>query len=194
MRNQFAFAGVPSPVRKQLLKNFLAGHPLPTGVDVSVVAWQGWQYAEREMHYCTMESLWVWRRRLRPGDEDWLAGLITRSSWWDTVDYLAATIAGDFFRRYTALQREIPDQWLATDNMWLQRAAILYQLKYRELTDEARLFDYCRQLAEHPDFFIRKAIGWALRQYARTSPHAVQNFVDQTPLSPLSRREALKHL
>lgn len=194
MRDLFPFAGVPSPQRKQLLKGFVATHPLPEVLDFRDVVQAGWQYQEREMYYCTMEALWIWRKRLVPGDEALLASLITTNAWWDTVDFLAATIMGYFCGRYKEVERNVPDRWMASGNVWLQRSALLYQQKYKEATDKERLFGYCRELAGHPDFFIRKAIGWSLRQYARTNPEAVQAFVAATNLSPLSRREALKHL
>jgi len=81
-----------------------------------------------------------------------------------------------------------------SDELWLTRTAILHQLRYKGATDAARLFRYCADRADHRDFFIRKAIGWALREYAYTDPAAVRKFVEQTDLSGLSRREALKHL
>ena len=88
------------------------------------------------------------------------------------------------------------DAWSADDDMWLIRTAILHQLHYGDQTDTTRLFDYCTRQAGHPDFFVRKAIGWALRQYARTDPDAVRAYVGahRDRLSPLSIREATKHL
>ena len=79
-------------------------------------------------------------------------------------------------------------------NFWLQRSCLLFQLKYKQATDEKLLFELCTQLSSEKEFFIRKAIGWALRQYARTAPERVRNFVVKTDLQPLSRKEALKHL
>jgi 3-methyladenine DNA glycosylase AlkD len=88
------------------------------------------------------------------------------------------------------------DAWSAAGDVWLIRTAILFQLHYGDATDTGRLFGYCTRQAGHPDFFIRKAIGWALRQHARTDPDAVRDFLadNHTRLSPLSRREAAKHL
>jgi 3-methyladenine DNA glycosylase AlkD len=88
------------------------------------------------------------------------------------------------------------DSWLAGDNLWLTRTALLHQLRYKERTDTDRLFRYCLARAGHRDFFIRKAIGWALRQYAWTDPEPVREFVaaHRDVLSPLSVREALKNL
>jgi len=78
--------------------------------------------------------------------------------------------------------------------MWLRRTALLYQLSYKEKTDQEKLFSYCLMLAHEKEFFIKKAIGWALRQHAKYKPEAVKKFVDENTFSPLSKREALKHL
>jgi 3-methyladenine DNA glycosylase AlkD len=88
------------------------------------------------------------------------------------------------------------DEWVAGEDLWLARTAILHQLGYRGETDAERLFRYCRLQSDHRDFFIRKAIGWALRQFARTDPEAVRAFLHDpgTQLSPLSVREASKWL
>jgi 3-methyladenine DNA glycosylase AlkD len=88
------------------------------------------------------------------------------------------------------------DEWIDDEDMWVVRTALLHQLRYRAATDSGRLFDHCHRRAGDPDFFVRKAIGWALREYARTDPDAVRQFVDgaRDRLSPLSVREALKHL
>jgi len=98
-------------------------------------------------------------------------------------------------RRHPVLRKQL-DAWSTDENMWLVRTAILHQLHWGEATDEERLFGYCTRQAGHPDFFVRKAIGWALRHYARTDPHAVREYLSKNRaiLSPLSIREAAKHL
>ena len=91
---------------------------------------------------------------------------------------------------------QVAERWVTHDNMWLRRAAILHQLGWKEKTDKERLFHFCLMRCHEEDFFIRKAIGWALREYARTKPSAVRSFVmkNSSSLSSLSRKEALKHL
>ena len=85
------------------------------------------------------------------------------------------------------------DAWVTDEDIWLARTAILHQLAYKEATDSARLFRYCAQRAADREFFLRKAIGWALRQYAAIDPEAVDAFVPATPeLSALCVREAMK--
>ena len=79
-------------------------------------------------------------------------------------------------------------------NIWLQRVSLIFQLTYKDKTDAELLFDYVKRLAESKEFFLQKAVGWALRQYGKTNPAVVKKFVENTPLSPLTRREALKNI
>jgi 3-methyladenine DNA glycosylase AlkD len=120
---------------------------------------------------------------------------VTTHSWWDTVDEIASHIAGGLVTGCPELVATM-DAWAASDHMWLARTAILHQLGFKERTDVDRLFAYCLSRADEPDFFYRKAIGWALRQYARTDPDAVLTFCEAhiDVLSPLSFKEATKHL
>ncbi|RNB56968.1 DNA alkylation repair protein [Brevibacillus gelatini] len=114
-------------------------------------------------------------------------------SWWDTVDYLAAHTIGALFSRSPELIRPNTTAWVKGDNIWLARTALLFQLSYKSRTDQELLFALIESCAASREFFIAKAIGWALREYAKTEPEAVRDFVE-TALANLSRREALKHL
>jgi 3-methyladenine DNA glycosylase AlkD len=102
-------------------------------------------------------------------------------------------VVGPLLTRHRELGA-VMDAWIGSPNLWLVRTALLHQLNHKTDTDAVRLFRYCRTQAGHRDFFVRKAIGWALRQYARTDPDAVRRFVADNELSPLSVREATKHL
>jgi 3-methyladenine DNA glycosylase AlkD len=193
MRDQFPFLGLRAPRQEALARTVLAGLARPSEGDLVAVARACWALPEREFQYFACGYLRRYQAvassRFLPVVRD----LVTTKSWWDTVDALAAHVVGPLVRRDPDLVSTM-DSWIAGDDLWLTRTAILHQLAYGAHTDEARLFRYCAARADHPDFFIRKAIGWALRQYAKTSPRAVQSFVDATPLSGLSRREALKNL
>ena len=101
---------------------------------------------------------------------------MTTKPWWDTVDALAARVVGPLVARHPELVAAM-DEWAVDDDMWVVRTALLHQLIYKEATDAERLFDYCSRQAGHTDFFMRKAIGWALREYAKTDPAAVRAFV-----------------
>lgn len=195
MRDQFGFLGIPSPAQKVIAREVLAGLDRPGEADLAAVAAECWQRDEREYQYFACGLL---RRHCRGCSEDFLPvaeHLIVTRSWWDTVDTLAAHVVGPLVARYPRLV-EVTDRWLTDDNIWLVRAAILHQLTFKESTDAARLFRYCTVQAGHHDFFVRKAIGWALREYARTDPAAVRGFVTshQSRLAAVTVREALKNL
>ena len=195
MRDQFPFLGIPAPTQRALSRTVLAGLPAPTEQDLRAVALACWELDEREYQYFACD--WLRRHVAVPGPDflDTVRVLVTTRSWWDTIDPLATRIVGGLARRHPGLSAEL-DSWSADPNLWLVRTAILHQLHYGADTDVDRLFGYCTRQAGHPDFFVRKAIGWALRQYARTDPAAVIRYVAEhrDRLSPLSVREATKHL
>ncbi|OJF15370.1 DNA alkylation repair protein [Couchioplanes caeruleus] len=195
MRDQFAFLGIASPARRALDRAVVAGLPRPTGKDLGAVAAACWEQEGREYQYFACD--WLRKHAAVPGP-DFLPtarALITTKSWWDTVDTLAAHFVGGLVARHPDLTTEM-DAWVEDDDMWVIRTAILHQLQYGRKTNADRLFGYCTRQAGHPDFFIRKAIGWALRQYARTDAEAVRTYLCDHGhlLSPLSIREAAKHL
>ncbi|GAA0465131.1 hypothetical protein Ade02nite_48250 [Paractinoplanes deccanensis] len=195
MRDQFPFLGLAAPTLQRLERAALAGLPPPTEDDLRAVAPALWQRDEREYQYVACSYLARHVGVPGPGFLDVVRTLVTTKSWWDTVDPLATRVAGGLVRRHPELAAEM-DKWARDDNMWVVRVAILHQLHYGAATDTDRLFGYCRAQAGHRDFFVRKAIGWALRQYARTDPEAVRAFLaeNRARLSALSIREAAKHL
>lgn len=122
--------------------------------------------------------------------------LVREGAWWDFVDEIASALVGEVWLRHRAWTGPVMDTWIADHDLWIRRSAILGQLKHREQTDVERLLGYCRRCAPEKSFWIRKAIGWALRTHARTEPDVVRVFLDEMGdgLSGLSRREAAKHL
>ena len=120
--------------------------------------------------------------------------LLITKSWWDTVDSLAGGTVGVHFRRFPDFREKYLAKWRASENFWLRRTTILFQLNYKKETDFDLLCEIIGENLNSKEFFINKAIGWSLRQYARVDPQAVTKFVKSTPLHPLSRREAMKHL
>ena len=194
MRDKFPFLGIPSTQRRALQRQVLAGLPAPDPEDLRAVAEICWGWPEREFQYCACDLL-IRRVRLLPAEFcDVVRQLLVTKSWWDTVDPLATRVVGGLVARHPTLVA-VMDEWSQSENVWLVRAALLHQLHYRDDTDVDRLFRYCAAQASHPDFFVRKAIGWALRQYAKTDPEAVRRFVSdhRDRLSALSVKEALRH-
>ena len=195
MRDQFAFLGFSMATQRALGRTVVSGLPHPTEEDLRAVVLACWDLDEREYQYFACDWLRMHVDVPGPGFIETTRTLITTKSWWDTVDPLATRFVGGLVTRYPGLVSEM-DAWSADRDMWLVRTAILHQLHYGTATDVERLFGYCSRQAGHPDFFVRKAIGWALRHYARTDPDAVRRYVakNRARLSPLSVREASKHL
>lgn len=195
MRDQFAFFGIGSADRRALQRPIFARHRSLERDELITAALDLWELPERELQYAACDLLIRHVKRL---DGDALPDtetLITTKSWWDTVDPLATRVIGSIVLADRSLDATI-DEWIDSDDIWLVRTAILHQLNWKERTDEPRLFALCLRRASESEFFIRKAIGWALRQHARVAPDRVRRFVDEhdAELSGLSKREALKHL
>lgn len=195
MRDQFPFLGIPAPTQKTLAREVLAGLGRPAEPDLVAVALACWARPEREYQYFACGWLRRHARACSAAFIDTARHLIVTRSWWDTVDTLAVHLVGTLVAHHPQLV-EHTDAWLHDDDRWLVRAALLHQLTYQEATDATRLFRYCAAQAAHPDFFVRKAIGWALREYARTDPAAVRAFVTthHSRLANLTVREALRNL
>ena len=150
---------------------------------------------EREYQYVAIDLLAKYEKKLSTEHLPALLALVQQKSWWDSVDGLAGVV-GDVVRREPELGQAQMDEALHHPNLWVRRVAMLHQLGWRAQVDAQRLFAYALHLAPEKDFFIRKAIGWALRDYARHDPQAVRGFLDAQgeKLSLLSVREAAKHL
>ncbi|MFD0696098.1 DNA alkylation repair protein [Paenibacillus sp. GCM10027628] len=192
MKNNFPFLGIKNPERVALTKQFWKENGLPKGAEGIAIARELWELPEREFAYTALMMFIQLRKELKRDDIDLLEQLVVTKSWWDTVDTIADHLIGYHLQRYPELIPAHVEKWLASGNMWLQRTAILFQLKYKTKTDVSLLFDCIRRMADSKEFFIRKAIGWALREYSKTDAEAVRAFVVETELSPLSVREALK--
>lgn len=194
MKDQFAFLGITAPARKAMLQQFLQAHGKPTVHQWEQVVKSCWQEAEREYQYLAIDLLIKYKKYFLPEQIYWFEAMITDRSWWDTVDLLASHAVGSYLLSYPDKRNALLDRWLATEHLWLQRSCLLFQLKYKAQTDADLLSQLILDLKDHPDFFIRKAIGWALREYSKTNPDFVLQFVDQHNLATLSQKEALKHI
>lgn len=195
MQDHFEFLGLSAAVRRSAQKPLLLESASADNDELLAFAEACWRKNAREFQYAAVDVLRKRASALEPNDLGLLRSLISTKSWWDAVDPLAAHVVGALVRRHPALSAEM-DQWILDDDLWVARTAMLHQLMWKDDTNPDRLFDYAAAQAGHPNFFMRKAIGWALRQYGRTDPDAVQAFVtthDQD-LSDLSKREALRHL
>ncbi len=195
--NQFEFLGLAAPVRRAAVKE-IGKVKWQSSADLLAAAELLWQKPEREYRYTAVDLLRKHSSMLSVNDLPALQDLLLRDPWWETVDGLSAVIAEVM---HVAVQQKTNaatamNVWLKHPSHWVRRSAMLHQLGWRLDTDITRLFGYATQLADEKEFFIRKAIGWALRDYARWNPEAVTDFLvaHRNTLSVLTVREAAKHL
>jgi 3-methyladenine DNA glycosylase AlkD len=198
MKSAMPFLGVPKPARAAVLKRVLADVPLPTAAawrEAVLALWRGAEY--REERYA---ALALARDKRAKAFHDMAAlpmyeELIVTGAWWDYVDEIAAHCLGLLLERHPAPMREAMLAWSRDDDMWKRRSSILCQLRFKERTDLKLLYACIEPSIASKEFFLRKAIGWALRQYAWTDAREVQRWVqkNEARLSGLTKREALKN-
>lgn len=195
MKDAGPFLGIRTPLRRELSRAVTKDTPQPAEADCAALALRCWELPEREYRYFAADYLRRHVARCSSGFLPVVRHLIVTDPWWDTVDALAAHTVGPLVAADPALA-SVMDEWIGDEDLWVARTALLHQLRRKSTTDTDRLFAYCRRQSGHPDFFIRKAIGWCLREYAKTDAVAVRAFVEaeRESLSPLSVREALKNL
>lgn len=192
MQNKFKFAGIQRPVLKELIKPYLSKSAKEQ------LNWDFifdlWNVDYREAQYIALEYLQKHHKQLQPSDINNLKKLITTKSWWETVDTIDAYV-GEIVLKDEAL-KETMLEWAVDENMWLRRTSIDFQQKYKEKTDWEILEKVIAANLNSKEFFINKAIGWSLRDYSKTNPDWVRDFVDkyQGGLAPLSIKEATKLL
>jgi 3-methyladenine DNA glycosylase AlkD len=199
MKSAMPYYGVRMPALRTLLRDVFEEFPLP-----DVVAWRGtvltlWDQARyREERYAALELLGARRYRQFQTLEavPLYEYLIVSGAWWDLVDDVATHRVGDLLRAVPEPMRPIVLGWSRHDDHWLRRTSIICQVGSKGLTDQDLLFACIEPSLHERDFFLRKGIGWALREYSKTSPAAVRAYVAEHAdrLSALSRREALRLL
>ncbi|TBH70989.1 DNA alkylation repair protein [Aquirufa nivalisilvae] len=192
MRDQFPFLGIKKPQRHQILKEWYVHEG--KGLDWFLVANELFRLKEREYQYIALDYLLLekknWDERIPQLVEDWIGD----QSWWDVVDVLSPHVMGIYLMKHPDQRDYWIQRWMTSGNFWLQRVCLLFQLTYKLKTDVILLSVLIQDLSKEKEFFIQKAIGWSLRQYARVDGVWVKDFVLSHELAPLSRREALKHL
>ena len=186
--------GIKSPERRELKAQFLLQYGYPETGQLDEIARECWELPQREYEYFIMEILDSFAKKAEDGRIGLYEYMIETKSWWDTVDFIAANLVGIHFRKYPEQIVPCTKKWMDSGNMWLQRTSLLFQLRYKKETDLELLMDYVGRLQGSKEFFINKAIGWALREYSKTDPDWVKNYVASHSLAPLSHREALKRI
>lgn len=195
MKNNFLFFGIKSKPRKDIAKDICKIHKMAIRDNPREIGWELFNMTKREFQYTAIEILIKeLKNKYRKEDIQLIEKLLLTYSWWDSVDVLAKYLLGSYLAQFPEEITAVVAKFSASENKWLNRSAILFQLNYKAKTDETVLFSICKKHASSKEFFIQKAIGWALREYAKTNPEAVKNFVANTNLKPLSKKEALKNI
>jgi len=194
MKNKFEYFGIKAPLRKSINSSIYKKYKFEPNEEFAKLVKTLWAAEEREFQYTAMD--WM-ERIVRKMDAEWiviLEKLVVKKSWWDTVDWIAANGIGRLLLKFPEQRKAKCDAWIESKNIWLNRTAILHQLKHKDETDWELLQTYVLRHRGSKEFFINKAAGWALRQYYKLEPDKVYRFVEDHPeLSKLTKREALKH-
>ncbi|WP_035674496.1 DNA alkylation repair protein [Flavobacterium sp. 83] len=195
MKNNFLFFGIKTEERRRIFKEIYKEYKEEITANARAIALELYSKPEREFHYCAIEILIKeLKGNYKKNDIQLIEKLILTNSWWDSVDTISKYILGEYLLEFPMETKNVIEHFSKSENMWLNRSAILFQLGYKQKTNTIFLFSECLKQADSKAFFIQKAIGWALREYAKTNPDAVKEFVSKANLKPLSTKEALKNI
>lgn len=194
MKNNFSFLGIKAPDRRKLFQEFLKTHGKPERSQIEDTIIGLWSLPYREYQYCGMELADRMLKQPNKNDILIITYMLEYKQWWDSVDFIAAHLVGRIFKDQPEVKEQYFQIWVNSDDMWLNRTAILFQLFYKEQTDTTLLTKAIEPHLTSNEFFHQKAIGWALRQYSKCNPEWVKQYIDSNNLKPLSRREASKYL
>lgn len=194
MKDKFDFYGIKAPDRRKLVKEYLKKENRPAYENLDIVTKKLWQLPHRENQYFTVELLQKYNKEFEEEIIKLFEYMITNKSWWDTVDAISKKIVGEYFKIYRKNIDKYMEKWINSDNIWLKRTTLLFQLGYKEKTDEKLMFELIGRLKNEDEFFVQKAIGWALREYSKINPEKVKQFVENTELSNLAKKEGLKRI
>lgn len=191
LKNQFLFYGLKMPIWRKLSQQIIRNHPTLSESELVALIQLCYQSPYRELHYFSLQLLEKQIKQVSPSFLSTLEQLILSNSWWDTVDWISKLV-GIYFKQYPELIHPTIERWMKSDQLWLQRVCLLFQLHYKQDTNAKLLFHLITQVANSNQFFLQKAAGWALRQYSKVNPEAVITFVNSSKLSSLTRKEALR--
>lgn len=194
LKGHFKCFGIKSPVRNEIQKKWF-----PELKKLKVDRWDVvcslWELEQREYHYIAIDYLnKATKSEIEKEHYKLVEELITSHSWWDSVDSIASNYVGKYFQKFPEMKDVVIEKWRNSDNMWLNRTCIIFQLKYRNDVDFELMKSLILQYKEVKEFFIQKAIGWSLRQYSKFNPADVKAFVEEVQLEGLAKREATKYL
>tara|TARA_Y100000589_G_scaffold165879_1_gene157870 strand:- start:79 stop:756 length:678 start_codon:yes stop_codon:yes gene_type:complete len=194
MRNNFKFFGLPANQRRKIqnpfIKNILDFDEKKFNEFIIIL----WNKEQRDFQYFSQELVYLNYYNFKCEDKNLFEYMIINKSWWDTIDFVSPKILGKYFEIYSEEIEKTIQKWLNSNNIWLQRSCLLFQLKYKNKLNKFLLKKIINSLSNSNEFFINKAIGWILREYGKTNKNWVINFIKETELNKLSVREGLKYL
>ena len=195
MKNNFSFLGIKTEERRAIFKSNYEKYKAEIKANFRTFAWELFNKKEREFHQCAIDLLVKELKKTYVSkDIQLIENMIITNSWWDSVDTVAKYLLGGYLLQFPNETYEVIERFSNSENMWLNRSAIIFQLSYKEKTDFNLLKSECEKHKDSKEFFIQKAIGWALRDYSRCNPSGVTEYVNSTNLKPLSKREALRNI
>ena len=195
MKNNFTYFGIKTEKRRAIFKSNYEQNKPEVKSNFRTIALELFQMKEREFHQTAIDLLVKeFKKNYVLEDIQLIEKLIITNSWWDSVDTIAKYILGGYLLQFPSETLKVIERFSNSENMWLNRSAVLFQLSYKGKTNFEILKSECEKHKHSNEFFIQKAIGWALRDYSRFNPNEVKAYVNSTNLKPLSRREALRLL
>lgn len=195
MKNNFSFLGIKTEKRRTIFKEIYEQNKAEIKANFRTIAWELFNKTEREFHQVAIDLLAKeLKKNYVKDDIQLIEKLIITNSWWDSVDVIAKYILGGYLLQFPNETLKIIERFSNSENRWLNRSAILFQLSYKQKTNFEILKSECEKHKHSNEFFIQKSIGWALRDYSRFNPNDVKEYVENTNLKPLSKREALRLL
>ena len=195
MKDLFSYYGIKTTERRAIFHDLLKLYKQEISENYREIALTLFKKEYRELHYCGIEILIKnLKKNYRKDDIKLIETFLITNSWWDSVDTISKYLLGQYLIEFPNETEKVIERFSNSNNMWLNRSAIIFQLGYKKNTNYELLFSECLKHSQSKEFFIQKAIGWALREYGSVNPGLVLNFVNNTNLKPLSRKEAIRKL
>lgn len=197
MKNRFEFFGIKTDLRREISKPLMQGLKSLSKEETVELCKSLWKEQQRELHYFAQELLLQnTKKKFEKSDIKWIEWFIERQQWWDTIDFLAPKILGEYLIKFPEQRDLMRNVWCVEKDIWKVRSSLLFQLKYKDKTDFTLLFGIILKSCHTKEFFINKAIGWMLRENSRAYPALITEFVshNENRLHLLSKREGLRLL
>lgn len=192
MKNNFKFLGIKKPIRAEILKPYFDEIKKLDSIETLELAKEIWALEEREFQYTAMEILIKSKRKWNDAYFEFFEKMLVEKSWWDSVDAIAANMIGPYVLQHRSKLEKKLKAYTLDSNMWKRRTSIIFQLHYKEDVSIPILLEHILLTKDDKQFFIQKAIGWALRQISTKHPELVRSFVETHAITGLAKREALR--